>query len=83
MSEETIVTRGNQITLTKDVREKLNIREGDRIILNIVGGTLMAAKKDSSVFDNIKGFLPERFDSILRKIRSDEKERLKRFGMIE
>ena len=83
MAEETIVTRGNQITLTKDAREKLNIREGDRVILNIVGGTIMLAKKDSGVFESIKGFLPERFDSILRKIRSDESERLKRFGMIE
>ena len=83
MSEETTVTRGNQITLTKDVRDKLNIREGDRIILNIMGGALMVSKRNSKVFDSIKGFLPEKFDRILEKIRSDEGERLKRFGMIE
>jgi len=83
MAEETIVTRGSQITLTKGIREKLHIKEGDRLILNIQGGILMASKKDSNVFDNFKEFLPERFEHTIKKIRLDEKERLKRIGIIE
>ena len=47
--EDTIVTRGNQITLTKGVREKLSIREGDKLVLNIEGGLLMISKKLRSI----------------------------------
>ena len=83
MLQDTIITRGHQITLTKDVREKLKIRKGDRLILNIRGDTLMISKRDSKVFDDFTEFLPERFESILKKIRADEKERLKRLGVIE
>lgn len=71
MSETTIVTRGSQITLTKGVREVAGIMEGDRVILNVVGNTITVTKKDPSVFDNIKGFLPENFDEIMKKMRTD------------
>ena len=83
MSEETIVTRGSQITLTKGIREKMQIKEGDRVILNIQGGVLIVSKRDSKVFDDFEDFLPERFEKTIKKIRSDEKERLKRLGIIE
>ena len=83
MADYTSVTRGNQITLTKEIREKLHIKEGDKVILNLQGGVLMVSKRDSKVFDNFKEFLPERFGVVLKKIRSDEKERLKRLGVTE
>ncbi len=83
MAQETIVTRGNQITLTRDIRERLHIKEGDRLILNIQGGTLTISKRDSKVFDDFEDFLPQRFESTLKKLRSDERERLKRLGIIE
>ena len=83
MVEGTVVTRGNQITLTKEIREKLHIQEGDRLILNIQGGVLMVSKKNSKVFDDFEEFLPERFEIILKKIRFDEKEIMKRLGIIE
>ena len=83
MSEETTVTRGNQITLTKEAREKLGIREGDRVVVNVTGDIIMISKKNSSVFDNFDDFLPAGFEKTLKKMRSDEKERLKRLGVIE
>ena len=83
MSEETRVTRGSQITLTKAVREKLGIKEGDKVVLHLSGNVLIVSKKDSSVFDDFRSFLPERFESYLKKTRSDEKERLKKLGIIE
>lgn len=83
MSEQTIVTRGGQITLTKEIRNRLDIREGDKIVLNISGGVLMVSKRDPKIFDKFDDFLPERFDKIIRKIRSDEKERLRRLGIVE
>ncbi|HLC50248.1 MAG TPA: AbrB/MazE/SpoVT family DNA-binding domain-containing protein [Candidatus Nanoarchaeia archaeon] len=81
--EDTIVTRGNQITLTKGIREKLSIKEGDKLVLNVDGGLLMISKKNSGVFDDFKEFLPSRFESVLRSIRNSENERLKRLGIIE
>ena len=83
MGTTTTVTRGSQITLTKEVREKAGIAEGDRVILNVVGNTVVVAKRDPSVFDNIKGFLPENFDDIMKKMRTDSRERLRRLGIIK
>ena len=82
MSESTVVTRGSQITLTKEIREKAGIREGDRVILNVVGNTVVVAKRDPSVFDNLKRFLPDNFEEILKKTRTDDRKRLKRLGII-
>ncbi|MBI3036491.1 AbrB/MazE/SpoVT family DNA-binding domain-containing protein [Candidatus Woesearchaeota archaeon] len=82
MGEMTVVTRGSQITLTKGIREAAGIREGDRVILNVVGNTVVVAKRDPSVFDNLKRFLPDNFEEILKKTRTDDRKRLKRLGII-
>jgi AbrB family looped-hinge helix DNA binding protein len=83
MSGETTVTRGNQITLTKETREKLGISEGDRLVVNVSGSVITISKKNSAVFDDFDDFLPASFERTLKKIRTDEKERLKRLGIIE
>jgi len=59
---ETRVTRGGQITLTKDIREKLDIREGDKVRINVIGDMAFVSKKDPSAFDK-HDFLPESFCS--------------------
>lgn len=82
MSKVTTVTRGSQITLTKEIREKAGIREGDRVMLNVVGNTIVVAKRDPSVFDRVGRFLPDNFEEILKKMRTDDRERLKRLGVI-
>jgi len=82
MAGKTIVTRGNQITLTKDIREKLKIKEGDRLILNLEGDMLIVTKRNSKVLDDLKGFLPKNFEADLRGMRTDEIKRLKRLGII-
>lgn len=60
----TVVTRGSQITLTKEIREKTGITEGDRVTLNVVGSTIIISKKDPSVFRKLKRFLPDNFEAI-------------------
>ncbi|HLC62935.1 MAG TPA: AbrB/MazE/SpoVT family DNA-binding domain-containing protein [Candidatus Nanoarchaeia archaeon] len=82
MKNETLVTRGGQITLTKEIRERTSIGEGDRVILNTMGEIIMISKKNPKVFDDVKSFLPENFEKILVKIRTDEKERMKRLGIL-
>ena len=80
---ETMVTRGGQITLTKELRDELGISEGDKVVLNRLGSIILVSKKDPGIFDRFNDFLPERFDKTLAKIRSDERERLKRLGIVE
>lgn len=83
MAGETVVTRGNQITLTKEIREKMKVSEGDSVILNLDGDVLLVTKKNPGAFDNCKGFLPKNFDKILKELRSDEIKRLRRLGILE
>lgn len=82
MSREIIVTRGSQITLTKAEREKAKIKEGDRVVINVFKDSIIISKKNPDVFDKFESFLPTNFGDILKKMRSDEKERLKRIGVI-
>jgi len=83
MAREIVVTRGNQITLTKTEREKSNIKEGDRVLINLYKDTIYISKKNPNVFDDFNSFLPKNFDKILEKIRTDEKTRLKRLGVVQ
>jgi len=80
---EVVVTRGGQITLTKDVRDKLGIREGDVVHINIEGDMARVSKRDPSVFEH-HNFLPENFDKVLKAMRTSASlpKRLKRLGII-
>ena len=79
---EALVTRGGQITLTKDVREKMHIHEGDVITINVLGDAALVTKKNSKVFEK-HNFLPESFSKTLKEIRSFSwEDRLKRLGVI-
>lgn len=82
MGEETRVTRGSQITLTKDVREKMHVKEGDSVILNLLGEVLMVSKRDAKVFDDFDSFLSSGFDKTLVKLRRNSQERLKKLGVV-
>lgn len=78
---QTIVTRGSQITLTKEVREKLGIREGDVVTVNALGGMVVITKRDPAAWRRTRDFLPERFDKVLAALRKDGRERLRRLGV--
>lgn len=82
MSREIIVTRGNQITLTREERENANIKEGDKVIINVFKDTILISKRNPNVFDRFESFLPSNFSDILKKLRTDEKERLAKMGVI-
>lgn len=79
---EVLVTRSGQITLTKDVREKMHIDEGDVVIVNVLGNTAVVTKKNPQAFEK-SNFLPENFSKTLREMRSFSWEgRLKRLGIV-
>ncbi len=78
---EVMITRGGQITLTKDVRQKLNVREGDTVLINVLGDSAMVSKRDPNAF-NKHNFLPENFSKTLKRIRTfSMEERLHRLGI--
>lgn len=79
---EVVVTRNHQMTLTKDVREKLDIREGDRIIINVVGDSAIISKRDPAAFREAGSFLPDDYEETLSQLRGDPKERLRRLGLV-
>jgi AbrB family looped-hinge helix DNA binding protein len=72
---EVAVTRGSQITLTKKVREKIGVEEGDIVTVNVSGDQAIITKKDPEAFEKT-GFLPEDFDEIIGETRKDSTERL-------
>ncbi|HLD49038.1 MAG TPA: AbrB/MazE/SpoVT family DNA-binding domain-containing protein [archaeon] len=47
-----VVTKGNRITLARNVRERLGIREGDKLVLNVAGSVLMISKKNAKILMN-------------------------------
>lgn len=79
---EVVVTRNHQVTLTKDVREKLGIREGDRVIVNVLGNVALITKRDSRAFRDSGSFLPDDFDEFLEGSRGDSEERLGDLGLV-
>ena len=80
---ESIVTRNGQVTLTKEIRAKLGIVEGDTINLNLIGDSLIISKKDPNSWDKIGSFLPANFNKIVRELRSNTSARLNRLGIYE
>jgi len=79
---QTIVTRGGQITLTKEIREKLKIKEGDLVHINVQGDLVLISKKNPKAFDK-NNFLPNNFAKTLNEIRKvSYEDRLKRLGII-
>lgn len=79
---EVVVARHGQITLTKELREELGIREGDKVIVNRENGLAVIAKKDAEVWSKLGDFLPKNFEKILGEIRQDSAKRFKAVGLI-
>ena len=75
------VTRGSQITLTKDIRDKLGIKEGDLITINAIGKAAIITKRDPTVWRRTRDFLPPRFEKTLESLRTDAAQRLRRLGV--
>lgn len=79
---EVTVTRNHQVTLTKDVREKLDIREGDKVSVNVLGDVALVTKRDPQAFRDAPSFLPDDFESSLSEMRGDAEERLRDLGLV-
>lgn len=76
------VTRNSQITIPKDIREKLGIKEGDIVEIRTELGKIVIEKIENDIWDDCSDFLPENFEKILKEIRSDATKRFKRMGIL-
>ncbi len=80
----TVVTRNGQITIPKEARERLGIREGTPLQVNISGNRIIIAKSTPDFWKNFKGgFLPKDFEEMRKTWRTDEIERLKKLGIFK
>lgn len=79
---ETTITRNYQITLTKDIRDKLGLKEGDILIMNSEGERIIIEKRKVDIWGKIGKCLPDDFEEILKSTRTDYTERLKRLGVV-
>jgi len=75
------VTRNAQITIPKEVREKLGIKEGDRVNVSLENEKIVLKKVKPSI-EEYYDFLPKGFESILEKLRTNSKCRFKRLGIV-
>ncbi len=81
---KSIVTRGGQITISKEIREKLGIREGTQVEINTVGDLVVISKRNKDFWKKCGGFLPKDFKKTLREMRKiDSGERLKKLRIIK
>ncbi|MBD3202947.1 AbrB/MazE/SpoVT family DNA-binding domain-containing protein [Candidatus Woesearchaeota archaeon] len=70
---ETTVTRNGQITLTKEIRDELNIKVGTKLIINRIGSLILIKKKDKNFWDTykgdalVKGYNPKKYRKDYRK----------------
>lgn len=75
------VTRNAQITIPKEIREKLGIKEGDRVNVSLENEKMVLKKVKPSI-EEYHDFLPKGFESILEKLRTNSKSRFKRLGIV-
>lgn len=73
------VTRNSQITIPKEVREKVGIKEGDRVEVTVEGDRVVIRKIE---LEDITDFLPKNFEEIMNKMRRDSRDRLKKLGVL-
>ncbi|HIJ97704.1 TPA: AbrB/MazE/SpoVT family DNA-binding domain-containing protein [archaeon] len=81
----TIMTRNGQITIPKEIREKLGIKKGTPLQVNLAGNTILIIKSSPEYWKNFRGgFLPKDFEETYRKIREsgDIRKRFKQLGVI-
>ncbi len=71
----TTVTRNGQITLRKEIRDELGIREGTQLTINRKGDVIMIKKVDDNSWEELESFLPDNFDDELERDRELSAER--------
>ena len=80
---KTKITRNYQVTIPKEIREKLNLKLGEKVTIHLEGERIIIQRVDESVWDKCTDFLPENFEKTLASLREDSVERFKKLGIIK
>jgi len=75
------VTRHAQITIPKTIRNALGISEGDNVDITLESEKIVI-RKSMPKMEEFHDFLPQGFDNVLEKMRTDSNNRLKALGII-
>ncbi len=75
------ITRNYQVTIPKQIREKLGLKEGDRVEIYWEEDKIIIKKVEEDI-EELRDFLPKDFDEILKKVRGNTVDRLKRIGVL-
>ena len=76
------VTRNAQVTIPKEIRDALEIREGDRVTMRVEGREVVIEKVAEEVWSDCTDFLVDDFEKVLVKLRADSRTRFKNLGLI-
>jgi AbrB family looped-hinge helix DNA binding protein len=69
------VNTRNQITIPKRVREKLNIKVGDHLLVDVQGNIMVLLPKAANYTDHLHGLYSEIWNNIdIEKYLNDEHE---------
>lgn len=79
----TIITRNFQITIPKEIREKLNLKLGEKVTIHLEGERMIIQRVNEAIWDECNDFLPENFEKILTLLRKNSTERFKKLGIIK
>ncbi len=78
-----IITRNFQITIPKEVREKLKLSIGDQMLIHAEGLKIIVEPTSDDVWEICSDFLPENYEKIQEKLRADAADRFKKLGIIQ
>ena len=79
---KTKITRNYQITIPKEIREKLKLKLGEEVMIHLEGERIIVQRLSEDVWDKCTDFLPENFEKILASLREDSTKRFKKLGII-
>nr|MDO8119023.1 AbrB/MazE/SpoVT family DNA-binding domain-containing protein [Candidatus Sigynarchaeota archaeon] len=79
---KTIITRNYQITIPKEIREKLNLKLGESLHMHMEDEKIIIERLNENVWDENADFLPDNFVAIQEKLREDATERFRRLGIL-
>ncbi len=77
------ITRNFQITIPKEVREKLKLNLGDQVLIHAEGNKIIVEPTSEDVWETCTDFLPDNFEKIQEKLREDATVRFKKLGIIQ
>ncbi len=76
------VTRNAQVTIPKEIRDALDIREGDRVTMRVEGKEVVIEKVAGEVWSDCTDFLVDGFEKVLAELRADSRRRFRNLGVI-